>query len=67
MADRAALIDRKHRVIADIQRTRRELERLRHRDDRGSQRRARETQARLEALMAEEYRLRLQIDRAGGS
>jgi hypothetical protein len=57
------LIERKHQVIAQIQRTRQELERVRLRDDRRSQRRVQELQVQLEALMAEEHRLRIEIDR----
>ena len=62
--DRNQLIDRKHQVIAEIGRTRAELERLRLQDDRRSARRARKLESRLEQLMAEEYRLRLAIDRS---
>lgn len=61
---RSQLIERKHQVIAQIQRTRRELERVRLQPDRRSQRRAQELAAQLEGLMAEEYRLRIQIDRS---
>lgn len=60
--NRSQLIDRKHEVIAEIQRTRRELERERGRP--GSQSRTRQLEARLDALMAEESRLRREIDRA---
>ncbi len=62
--DKAALIARKHEVIAQIARTRRELERENPDASRRTQRRRRQLQQRLEALMAEEYRLRLQIDRS---
>ena len=62
--DRSQLIDRKHQVIAQIQRTRRELEALRLRPDKASQRRARELESRLDVLMAEEARLRQEIDRS---
>jgi hypothetical protein len=57
------LIERKHQVIAQIQRTRQELERVRLRDDRRSQRRVQELEGQLEGLMAEEHRLRIEIDR----
>lgn len=60
--NRSQLIDRKHAVIAEIQRTRRELERERSRPD--SQSKLRQLQARLDGLMAEEGRLRREIDRA---
>ncbi len=62
--NRSILIDRKHQVIAEIRRTRGQLEAHRQRDDRRSQRQARKLENRLEQLMAEEYRLRLQIDRS---
>ncbi len=61
---RSQLIERKHQIIAQIQRTRRELERLRLQADRRSQRRTQELEAQLAALMAEEYRLRIEIDRS---
>ncbi|MEZ4770028.1 MAG: hypothetical protein R2844_16545 [Caldilineales bacterium] len=60
--NRSQLIDRKHEVIAEIRRTRRELERERSRS--GSQGKARQLEARLDWLMAEEGRLRREIDRA---
>ncbi len=62
--DREALIDRKHQVIADIRRCQLELNQVRLRSDRLSKRRAQELERRLESLMAEEYRLRQEIDRA---
>lgn len=62
--DRETLIDRKHQVIADIRRCQMELNQLRLRRDRQSQRRVQELERRLESLMAEEYRLRQEIDRA---
>ncbi|RME42399.1 MAG: hypothetical protein D6791_17825 [Chloroflexi bacterium] len=61
---REELIARKHEVIAEIRRLRRELEALQQRSDRHSRRRARQIEDRLEYLMAEEYRLRLAIDRS---
>ena len=60
--NRSQLIDRKHEVIAEIQRTRRELERERLRPD--SQGRVRQLETRLDGLMAEEGRLRRAIDQA---
>lgn len=60
--NRSQLIDRKHEVIAEIQRTRRTLERERGKAGRES--RLRELQARLDWLMAEEGWLRREIDRA---
>ena len=62
--DRSQLIDRKHQVIVQIQQARRELEPLRTREDRRSRRRVRALEERLEKLMAEEYRLRIEIDQA---
>jgi len=62
--DRSKLIDRKHQVIAQIQQARREMEPLRMRADRRSKRRVRAIEERLEKLMAEEYRLRIEIDQA---
>ena len=62
--DRSQLIDRKHQVIAQIQQARRELEPLRTREYRRSRRRVRALEERLEQLMAEESRLRIEIDQA---
>lgn len=59
---RAELIDRKQAVIADISQARRELARLQPTSE--AQRRRAELDAWLNALMAEEHRLRLAIDRA---
>jgi len=61
--NRSQLIERKHQVIAQLQRTRRELERVRLQGDRSGQRRAQELEAQLGQLMAEEHRLRIEIDR----
>lgn len=62
--NRDQLIDRKHQVIAQIQQARRELGPLRMRDDRRSRRRVLALEERLEQLMAEESRLRIEIDQA---
>ena len=56
--NRSQLIDRKHQVIAEIQRTRRERSRS------AGQSKLRQLEARLDGLMAEEGRLRREIDRA---
>lgn len=56
---RDQLIARKQEVIAQIQRIRRELERERALDRPGAR-----LEAQLDALMAEEARLRLAIDRS---
>lgn len=61
--NRGQLIERKHQVIAQIQRARRDLEQVRLRADPRSQRRAQALEAQLEGLMAEEHRLRIEIDR----
>ena len=66
------LIERKEAVRAEIAQVRRKLARARQaetaapeRDRRKPARLIEELEARLEALMAEEHSLRLQIDRAG--
>ncbi len=59
---RGELIERKQQVIAEIQRTRRALERERVQP--GDKGKLRQMEARLDALMAEEGRLRREIDRA---
>jgi hypothetical protein len=61
---RSHLIERKQQVVADIQRARRELERVRLQTDPRSRQRAQELEAQLAALMAEEHRLRIEIDRS---
>ncbi|HNS01011.1 MAG TPA: hypothetical protein PKM78_01360 [Anaerolineae bacterium] len=61
---RSHLIERKHQVIAQLQRARRQLEHVQGLSDPRSQRRAQELEALLAELMAEEHRLRLQIDRS---
>jgi hypothetical protein len=62
--DKSALIARKHEVIARIARTRRELERENARASRKNKRRRELLQRQLDALMDEEHRLRLLIDRS---
>ena len=62
--DKASLIARKHEVIARQARLRRELERENARASKKNKRRRQQLQRELDALMAEEYRLRLQIDRS---
>jgi len=71
-ASRDDLIERKEAVRAEIAQVRRELARARQaeaaapeRDRRKHARRIKELEARLDALMAEEHSLRLQIDRTG--
>ncbi len=62
--DKASLIARKHEVIAQIARARRELERENQHPTRKNRRKRQQLERKLESLMAEEYRLRLQIDRS---
>ncbi len=62
--DKASLIARKHEVIAQIARVRRELERELQHPTKKNKRKRERLQRQLDALMAEEYRLRLQIDRS---
>lgn len=61
--NKTLLIARKHEVIAQIARVRRELEREKFVDSKRNRRRREQLQRELDSLMAEEYRLRLQIDR----
>ncbi len=63
MMNREQLITHKHEVIADIDRTRRELEKEQQRATWRNRLRRAALERRLEALMAEEHRLRLEIDR----
>lgn len=62
--DRESLISRKHEVLRELTRARRQLEATRSSDSphRRSQRQRLESE--VEQLMAEEYRLRIEIDRA---
>jgi hypothetical protein len=64
MADREALIARKHAVRRTIERVQRELERARATTPPPA-RQVRKLEDQLERLMAEEYTLRLAIDRSG--
>lgn len=59
--DRAALIQRKGEVLAEIARLRRQVEALRAR---GDTRRLADLERQLDAAMAEEARLRQLIDRS---
>ncbi len=66
MADRYALIARKQEVQREIGRTRRELERERRPDvEKPDRKRIEKLETKLERLMAQEYNLRLAIDRSG--
>lgn len=73
--DQAALIARKHETQGRLAQARRELARLEAQvapttptaaPDRSTQRRIGQLQTSIDQLMAEEYRLRLAIDQAGG-
>jgi hypothetical protein len=65
VADRSTLIARKQAVQQEIQRTRRELNGLRRPEvTRPNSRRITQLENQLERLMAQEYQLRLAIDRA---
>lgn len=64
MTEKAALIARKHDVIAQIERLRRQLASEEQRASSANKKRRAQLQHQLERLMAEEYRLRLQIDRS---
>ena len=66
MADRETLIAQKQAVRRQIERTQQELERARSAMP-PNRRQVRTLEARLEALMAEEYNLRLAIDRSARS
>lgn len=61
--NREQLIARKHEVIAERRRLQRELEGMRG-DSWRQRRRIADLQRRIERLHAEEYRLRLEIDRS---
>ncbi len=66
MADRDALIARKQETQRKIVRTRRELERERRPDiEKPDRKRIERLETELERLMAQEYNLRLAIDRSG--
>lgn len=66
MSARQDLIARKHDIRRQIEQTQRELARLREpAADKPNRRRIRKLETRLDALMAQEYALRVAIDRAG--
>ena len=66
MADRFELIARKQEIQRQIVRTRRELEREQHSATaKLNRKRIEKLQTELERLMAQEYNLRLAIDRSG--
>ena len=66
MSDRFELIARKQEIQRKIVRTRRELEREQHPTTaKPNHKRIEKLQSELERLMAQEYSLRLAIDRSG--
>ena len=64
MNDRTSLIARKQEVLRELTRARRRLEGVRQSDDPHRRRQRRQLESAIEQLMAEEYRLRIAIDRA---
>ena len=62
--DRESLIVRKHEVLRELTRARRQLEAARSADSRHKRSQRRQLESEVEQLMAEEYRLRIAIDRA---
>ena len=64
MNDRESLIARKQEVLRELTRARRQLEAVQQAGDRHRRQRATELEGEIERLMAEEYRLRIAIDRA---
>ena len=64
MSSRYDLIARKQQVIAQIERLQRELEKEQASADKASTRHIGELESKLERLRAEEYQLRIAIDRS---
>ena len=64
MNDRESLIARKQEVLRELTRTRRQLEAVRSPDNTHQRWRRQQLEGEIEQLMAEEYRLRIAIDRA---
>jgi hypothetical protein len=64
VSDRYALIARKQEVRRQIERLRRQLEQLRSQQPPVPARRIEKMETELEQLMAEEYNLRMRIDRS---
>lgn len=61
--DRESLISRKHEVLRELTRARRQLENARSIDSAHQRRQRQRLESEVEQLMAEEYRLRIEIDR----
>lgn len=64
MNDRESLIARKQEVLRELTRARRQLEATRQSGNAHQRQKAKELEGEIERLMAEEYRLRIAIDRA---
>ncbi|MCZ0939391.1 MAG: hypothetical protein OXJ55_12190 [Caldilineaceae bacterium] len=62
--DRESLIARKHEVLRELTRARRQLEAASSADSRRQRSRRQQLEGEVEQLMAEEYRLRIAIDRS---
>ncbi|MDE0080658.1 MAG: hypothetical protein OXO50_24270 [Caldilineaceae bacterium] len=63
-SDRESLISRKHEVLRELTRARRQLEATRSNDIAHQRSQRQRLESEVEQLMAEEYRLRIEIDRA---
>ncbi len=64
MNDRESLIARKQEVLRELTRARRQLEVVRQSDNPHQRRQRQQLESEVEQLMAEEYRLRIAIDRS---
>ena len=64
MNDRESLIARKQEVLRELTRARRQLEAVQQSGNRHQRQQAKALEGEIERLMAEEYRLRIAIDRA---
>jgi len=64
MNDRESLIARKQEVLRELTRARRQLDAVQQADNRHQRQQAAALEGEVERLMAEEYRLRIAIDRA---
>ncbi len=64
MNDRESLIARKQEVLRELTRARRQLEAVQQSGNRHQRQQSKELEGEIERLMAEEYRLRIAIDRA---
>ncbi len=62
--DRESLIARKQEVLRELKRAQRQLEAIRSADSPHQRRQLQQLENEIEQLMAEEYRLRIAIDRA---